>query len=185
MNKHYLSRQPVAGFTLIEMLVVIIMVGILSAIAVPSYLGLLNRQRLNVAQDQVFITMRNAQANAKRERRSWAACFRDNGTIMSSVYPLPESSTTWSCNNATSWQPLGSDSTAIAIDTGNTSITANPATYYLVQFKYDGTVAPQYRRRITLNIRNETNGLKRCVFISTLLGALRSDRDAACLIDDP
>lgn len=183
MNKYCLSRQPVAGFTLIEMLVVIIMVGILSALAIPSYLGLLNRQRLNVAQDQVFITMRNAQANAKRERRSWAACFRDNGTIMSSLYPLPEGSTNWSCTNATNWQPLGSDSTAIAIDTGNTSTIANPATYYPVQFNYDGSTP--LRRRITLQVRNETSATKRCIFVATILGALRTERDAGCLVDDP
>lgn len=183
MNNYCLSRQPVAGFTLLEVLTTVLLIGILSAIAIPSFTGLINRQRLNNAQEQVFIVMRNAQARAKQERTTWTACFRDDGTrILSSISRLPE--TAWTCASATNWQPLlGEDSKQIAINVANTSIAANPATYYPVQFKYDGSITQ--RRRITLNIRNETNGLKRCVFISTLLGALRTDRDAQCLADDP
>lgn len=185
MNNYCLSRQPVAGFTLLEVLTTVLLIGILSAIAIPSFTGLINRQRLNNAQEQVFIVMRKAQASAKRERTTWTACFRDDGTrILSSVSRLPV--TAWTCATATNWQPLlGEDSKQIAINVTNTSIVASPATYYPVQFKYDGSITSQYRRRITLIIRNETNGIKRCVFVSTLLGSLRSDQDANCLIDDP
>jgi prepilin-type N-terminal cleavage/methylation domain-containing protein len=183
MNKYYLSKQPVAGFTLIELLTTVLLISIVSAIAIPSFTALINRQRLNNAQEQVFIVMRNAQASAKRERTTWTACFRDDGTrVLTSISRLPQ--TAWTCASATNWQPLlGEDSKRIAINTANTSINASPATYYPVQFKYDGSITQ--RRRITLNIRNENNGIKRCVFIATLLGALRSDRDAACLTDDP
>ena len=178
MNKKpTIIDQSVAGFTLLEMLAVIIMVGILSAIAVPSYLGLVNRQRLNVAQNQVLEIMRTAQTNAKRERTSWAACFHDDGTKVEwSVSRLPEGD--WSCTDATNRQPLSSDSKVIAINTTNTTFTASPATYYPVKFKYDGTFVSL--GRITLNVRNEPNGIKRCVFGSTILGAFRNDKDAGC-----
>lgn len=184
MNKYCLSKQPVAGFTLLEVLTTVALIGIISAIAIPSFAGLINRQRLNNAQEQVFTIMRNAQANAKRERRTWTACFRDDGTrVLSSLNRLPSS--TWTCATATNWQPLlGADSKLIAINVPNTSIDPSPATYYPVQFEYNGSIKPPLRR-ITLNIRNETNGIKRCVFLSTVLGALRSDRDAACLVADP
>ncbi len=183
MNKYYLSKQPLGGFTLIEMLVVIIMVGILSASAVPSFIGLLNRQRLNNAQEQVFVVMRNAQASAKRERTQWAACFHDDGNKVEwSVSRLADGTgNTVSCATATNWQPLlGEDSKLIAIKTTETTFNESTATYYPVKFKYDGSVVPL--GKITLTIRNQPSGIKRCVFVSTLLGALRTDQDNECTI---
>ena len=179
-RKPTIINRSVAGFTLLEMLAVIIMVGILSAIAVPSYLGLVNRQRLNVAQNQVLEIMRTAQTNAKREQTSWAACFHDDGNKVEwSVSRLPEgTTTTLSCATATNWQPLSSNSKVIAINTTYTNFAATPATFYPVRFKFDGSVAPL--GKITLNVRNETSGIKRCVFVSTLLGAIRPDKDAGC-----
>lgn len=178
-KKPIISTQSVAGFTLFEMLAVIIMVGILSAIAVPSYLGLLNRQKLNTAQNQVLDIMRTAQTNAKREKTFWTACFHDDGTKVEwSVSRLPEGD--WSCTDATNRQPLSSDSKVIAINTTYTKFIADPATYYPVKFKYDGTFVSL--GRITLNIRNEPNGIKRCVFGSTILGAFRNDKDVKCTL---
>ncbi len=185
-KKPIISTQSVAGFTLFEMLAVIIMVGILSAIAVPSYLGLVNRQRLNVAQNQVLEIMRTAQTNAKREKTTWAACFHDDGTKVEwSASRLPEGD--WSCTDATNRQPLSSDSKVIAINTTSTTMRQSPASsgYYRVRFRFDGAIdtvdgGVANLGKITLAVRNETSGIKRCVVVSTLLGALRSDKDTGC-----
>ncbi len=178
-KKPTIINQSVAGFTLLEMLAVILMVSILAAIALPSYLGLLNRQRLNLAQNQVLDIMRVAQTKAKSEKTSWAACFHDTGNqVQWSISRLPEGSAL-SCATATNWQPLSRDSKLVAINSTYTNFALPPATYYPVRFKFDGSVAPL--GKITLNIRNETNGIKRCVFVSTMLGALRTDEDSGCI----
>lgn len=181
-KKPTILKQSESGFTLIETMFVLVLVGILSAIAVPSYLGLLNRQRLNNAQEQALTAMQTAQASAKREKRAWETCFRDDGTkVLWSAHNIPESNASSSCSNATNWEILiGENSKTIAISTTNTNLDNSQAGYYRRQFEYDGSVNPPLGK-ITLIVRNQATGIKRCIFVSTILGALRTDKDAGCI----
>jgi len=180
-TKPSILKQSQSGFTLIETMFVLVLVGILSAIAVPSYLGLLNRQRLNNAQEQVLTAMQTAQASAKREKRAWETCFRDDGTkVLWSAHNISESNAS-SCSNATNWEMLiGENSKTIAISTTNTNLDNSQAGYYRRQFEYDGSVNPPLGK-ITLIVRNQSTGIKRCIIVSTILGALRTDKDAGCI----
>jgi prepilin-type N-terminal cleavage/methylation domain-containing protein len=67
--KYLLSpKRSTSGFTLLEVLVAVIMIGILFAIAGPSWVGLLNRQRSNNARTQVLQAIRQTQAEALRTK---------------------------------------------------------------------------------------------------------------------
>ncbi len=59
------------GFTLVELLVVLAVVGILLAIAVPSYAGMRNRAHLRIAEQRIRAAMPAAEA-----------FYADNGTYV-------------------------------------------------------------------------------------------------------
>lgn len=62
-QQFYCSNQ---GFTLLEVLATVLIVGILSAIAIPSWFSFIQARRLNTAQDQVYRSIREAQSQAKK-----------------------------------------------------------------------------------------------------------------------
>ncbi|MGF1589461.1 MAG: Tfp pilus assembly protein FimT/FimU [Pleurocapsa sp.] len=66
----YNARKSSSGFTLIEMLVTITVVGVIAAIASPNFLGLLNRNRVNEAAQQIEGALKEAQRQALRNSKS-------------------------------------------------------------------------------------------------------------------
>jgi len=181
-----LSRHPNAGFTLIEMLVIVVLITIIAAIAAPSWLQFLTRQRLNIAQSEAITAMREAQAKAKQQKRTWEVCFRDDGTkVLWSVHPVPANSCTSVSIGA--WNSLtGEDADKITINTATSSFPGSPPGYYSVQFQEKGWVKAsqtdnsQDIGKITFTPRNQPTGSKRCVMVSTLLGALRVGTNNEC-----
>ena len=63
-----LRDRQADGFTLLELVIISIVVGVLAAIAAPSFFGYLNRQELNSAQQEILQEMRRAQSEARRRQ---------------------------------------------------------------------------------------------------------------------
>ena len=84
-----MSNKPNTGFTLIELVVVILLIGILAAIAVPSWLAFINRQRVFKANDAVLGALQSAQRDAKRTKLSYSVSFSsDQGKVPQvAIYP--------------------------------------------------------------------------------------------------
>lgn len=63
------NKKSDRGFSLIELAIVSIFIGIIAAIAAPNFLGLLNRYRVNHATTTLVGAIKQAQRQAMREGR--------------------------------------------------------------------------------------------------------------------
>ncbi|NEQ25544.1 MAG: type II secretion system protein [Microcoleus sp. SIO2G3] len=155
------------SFTLVELIGVMALLGILMAIAAPSWNAFFQHRQLAAAQERTAQAIRNAQHQASLSRTRKAIAFREtpNG-VEWSVYPTSGSPTEWR-----------SLSIEVAIDASNTTL-HQTGNLYRLQFNEDGHVVGQLGR-MTLTIPQTQ--LRRCVFASTLLGAVRRAEGNACI----
>lgn len=82
------SFQNDAGFSLVEMIAVVLMIGVLAMIAIPSWLGFLKQQRINKANNAVFAAIQEAQQEAKKRKQSYSVSFKvENNIPKIAVHP--------------------------------------------------------------------------------------------------
>lgn len=154
--------QDQRGFTLLEALVVIVMLGIVAAIAAPGWLSFLEKTQLTVARDKLYLGIRQAQSEAQHKKTTRQFSVRErSGVVEWSVHPNA---------GATQWEVL--DAGSIKIDSESTF--SSSAGVYYVRFDEDGN--PDNLGRITLSGKRFSSN-KRCVIISTMIGAARKSKE--------
>ncbi|MTJ17707.1 MULTISPECIES: type II secretion system protein [unclassified Dolichospermum] len=163
------NNRSNSGFTLIETITALLMIGILSAIAAPSWFALIKTQHLNIAQDQVYRAMREAQSQAKKEKLTYHASFREeNNNVQWAVHPA-----TIDPSNA-KWNDLDP---SVQLDVVESTLQLSNGVRR-VRFDDIGGVIPPLGK-ITLSSKPGGTA-KRCVIVSTILGAMRTAKDNSC-----
>ncbi|PSB24345.1 pilus assembly FimT family protein [Stenomitos frigidus] len=199
MKQRTRSKRSIGGFTLIEMLVVIIVIGVLFAIAAPGWDTILSRQRVSAAREQIAQTIRVAQSDARRTRSPRAVVF-DMSTAskprIANVPYIPDDTqvtasknTVLISNTSPAWALLGNGdvgSGAIKLAVNGTTTNATNG-YPLLIFDGNGTIAQTplvpttqtIPSVITVSRGNTTaRATDRCVVVDTLLGAIRTEEGA-------
>ncbi|MEP0816838.1 MULTISPECIES: type II secretion system protein [Trichocoleus] len=160
------QKPSTKGFTVLELLVTVAMIGIVSAIAAPSWLAFINNQSLIATQDQVQRSLHDAKRSAKQNKATWQVSFREhNGTGQWVVHPRNVNT------NTLSWRNFDS---RVSIDANETTFLESGGVWR-IQFNYRGHVNGQLGR-LTLVLR-QGGKAKRCVITSTLIGAIRTAKE--------
>ncbi|MEH2192053.1 MAG: type II secretion system protein [Nostoc sp.] len=193
-TKNVFNKDSSSGFTLPEILVVVLLIGILATLGISNWLAFVETRRLNTAQNQVYLAMRQAQSKATKEKLTWQASFRiQNDIIQWSVHQaeveqfIPDVVK----NNDSLWHNL-EPNTRIYQEENNkgkkeTTLRKHPSQQiWRVLFNYQGCPISEIGNQCTIAGLGQitfyslnAGKARRCVYVSTILGAMRTGKDNA------
>lgn len=95
-NSLYASSK---GFTLVELLIAIVIIGILAAVGVPSFQALMDKKRLQGAADNVLADLRYVQSESVKQNRDITVTFTEGSSWAYSFSPALSAGVTASGGN--------------------------------------------------------------------------------------
>jgi prepilin-type N-terminal cleavage/methylation domain-containing protein len=195
-----------AGFTMIELLVVIVLAGVIAAIAAPGWISFVSQRRANAVNDYIFRSLQEAQSQAKNKKVSYSVSVRvENGVPEVAVYPTKTSdiSNYWKSldrelaikgNQILLGTNLNGENSATASSSypppNNSSSSPSNSPVQKITFDYMGALQtgvsgapPSVNPPLTIvtavpagNSNNPIVSTKRCVQVTTILGSISIGR---------
>ena len=172
--KHTLSRKGDGGFTLLEVVVIVLILGILSAIAAPSWQAFITRQRVRTVNDRVLQSLRTAQSEAKRSKRDVTVTFYTSSSTPPADPPRVEIDT-----NPAEPDPSKKEIRKETFSSGGeikpgTIVLATNATSITFDYRGNASATP-FPFVVTVAPANSTNSAARqCAIVETIIGGMRT-----------
>jgi prepilin-type N-terminal cleavage/methylation domain-containing protein len=182
------SPRSIEGFTLLEILVVVILIGIMFAIGAPSWVAFINNQRVGTVRNQVFETLRTAQAEARRTKVNRAVVLdNNNNQPRIAIIPVQSDSITVSKSDVQNWQVLGNGEIKPGMIKASSSPASTQGFDASVLFDTYGNIIKTDNKplptdtgyKITVGVANSA-APRRCLIVKTLLGAIQDGSNSDC-----
>jgi prepilin-type N-terminal cleavage/methylation domain-containing protein len=169
MQKLFLPKPlavPNQGWTLMEMAIVSVIVGILASLAIPSMMSGMGKNDLKSAMGQVKGAIQEAQRSAIKNGQSCTVII--NPTTSSASVTV--SGTSVSVNAKTiAGSPAGCISSTVSITDTDTTFTT-PTTATSFSFSYKGNTTTD----LTVALQSAKTTQKYCLVVSSGIGIMRS-----------
>lgn len=179
-----------AGFSLIEIMIVVFIIGMLSAIAAPGWNAFVNRQRTRTVNDAVFQALRKAQSQAKLKKEDIQVKFYSTEATDPTDPPAVEIENFPEEKLNANGEIKAGMIKLIVKECKTPNADGTCATYQDdtdITFNYLGAVESTQNLPFSVIVSTENDGFKRCVIVETLLGSMRtaegefnSDTGAGC-----
>ena len=194
------ARKKILGFTLIEGLVIILIGGILSVIAIPSFIGFIDKANLNSAVTEVRAALQTGQREAIRRSQVCTVGLniaerKVTGYCLGGDRNLPERvafATNITKKPGSLGNPVEIDfgilgtaefTTVDASQTSATNHFLGETSYLEVSFQQSPNVLTDPSGKIVLYIANNAALTKKCIAISNTLGLTRVSNYTGEVID--
>lgn len=170
----YNARANNQGFTLVEALTVVIIVSILSAIAVPSFLAMLNQNKVNDALAQVRGAFQEAQREAIRKSKSCTVkVITDKDKDKDPTTKDP--ATTVSSNCLATGNRLLPKGINIEYDPATVEDDIDTVTWKVI-FDFKGRTNNAKEKETMYLTTIDTSATKKCLVVSQGLGMIRTGK---------
>ena len=117
MNYHSLRNQR--GFTMMEMMIVVVVIGIIAAMAVPSFLNYMPKLRVKSSARDIVSELRLARSKSVSERRPYGVAF---DVASNSIY-------TFADTDNPSAQTYSTSDSLVKADTLSSDVSLNACSY--------------------------------------------------------
>ena len=180
LNAHKLIHQKDRGFTLIEMLAVLMIMGVLMAIATPSVLAMMARARLSNSVDRVRDTLELARSQTTQKNKKCNVYIPTGNQIVSDCLVSAERASS-GITDVPNGLPLVKldDKDDILIENSVSSIS-------LTKIAYNFKGITQNSGTLVLSSRSNPDGEKKCLIVDAGIGLIRTGKyiNNACQVGE-